>query len=86
MKMALVILLVVLVVLIGLPLAMGMTGPGFCPDCQAHGPPCPAGVCSAVLALFALVAPGLAATFQLRSPRARRLLLTLPLDKPPRLA
>jgi hypothetical protein len=86
MKLLLVILLVVLVVLLGLPLAMGTAGVGFCPDCQSHGPPCPAGICSAVLVLFALVAPGLAAGFQLRDPRARRLLLALPLDKPPRLA
>jgi hypothetical protein len=86
MKVALVILLVVLVLLLGLPLAMGMTGPGFCPDCQSHGPPCPPGVCSALLALFAVVAPGLAASFQLGTSRVRRLLLALSLDRPPRFA
>jgi hypothetical protein len=86
MKVALVILLVVLILLLGLPLAMGMTGPGFCPDCQSHGPPCPAGVCSAVLVLFALAAVGLAASFQLGTSRFPRLLLALSLDKPPRFA
>ncbi len=86
MKVALVILLVFLVLLLGFPLAMGMTGPGFCPDCQSHGPPCPPGACSAVLVLFALVAVGLAGTFQLSAPRLRPLLLALSLDRPPQVA
>lgn len=86
MKVALVILLVILVLLLGLPLATGMTGSGFCPDCQSHGPPCPAGVCSAVLVLFALVVVGLAGSFQLGTSRFQRLLLALTLDRPPRFA
>jgi hypothetical protein len=86
MKVALVVLLVLLVLLLGLPLGMGMTGVGFCPDCESHGPPCPPGLCSALVALFALVAPGLAASFQLDTWRIRRLLLALSLDKPPRFA
>jgi hypothetical protein len=86
MKVALVILLVVLVFLLGLPLAMGMTGPVFCPNCQFHGPPCAPGVCSAVLVLFAVAAVGLAGSFQLGTSRFRRLLLVISVDKPPRSA
>jgi hypothetical protein len=86
MKVALVLLLVLLVLFLGLPLSMGMTGSGFCPDCQSHGPPCPLGLCSALIALFALVAPGLAGSFQPGTSRIRRLLLALSLDKPPRFA
>jgi hypothetical protein len=86
MRSALIVLLILLVVLLGLPLGVGMTAPGFCPDCESHGPPCPAGVCSAVLILLALVAPGLAASLQLSTWHIRRLLLALSLDRPPRFA
>jgi hypothetical protein len=86
MKVALIVLLVLLVILLGLPLGMGMTGPGFCPDCQSHGPPCPPGLCSAVLVLFALAAVGLAGSFQLGTSRFRRLLLVVSVDRPPRFA
>jgi hypothetical protein len=86
MKVALVVLLILLVLLLGLPLAMGMTGPGFCPDCESHGPPCPAGVCSGVVVLFALLAVGLAESYHLGASRFRGLLLAFSLDRPPRFA
>jgi hypothetical protein len=86
MKVALIVLLVLLVLLLGLPLGIGMTGPAFCPDCQSHGPPCPPGVCSAVLVLFLLAAVGLAEIYRLGGSRLCRLLLACSLDRPPRFA
>jgi hypothetical protein len=85
MKKIMVLGLVLLILLIGLPLALGMGDMGPCPSCGPGDAPVTAAMCLAVLSLFVLNA-----LFQGRSvvnieKGLRALLVGDPPEKPPRL-
>jgi len=83
MNRGLLIALVLLVALLGLPLAHGMAAMPACPSCR-DGVTQVLGMCLAIIVLLALAAPALRAI--LRTPRSRLvpLLLASAPDKPPR--
>lgn len=84
MKKAAFVVLVLLVVLVGLPLAMGMTDMAPCPSCT--GAPAAVAMCLAIVALFVLAVSRGSSRITSRRQIVRLLLLADRLDRPPRLA
>lgn len=82
--------LVVLILLVGMPLAMGMGGMGMggmlsCPSCPATTTWSVAGLCAAVLSFFALLIFLPTSNVTLLLAAMRPYLLVRRLDRPPRL-
>ncbi|MGH9264935.1 MAG: hypothetical protein ACRD1D_09605 [Acidimicrobiales bacterium] len=87
MKRALLVALVVVVVVTGLPLAMGMGGMAFCPECGpavlARAAEC---LPAAVLVSAVVLTPAFAGRLRLFEPRLWPSLFTTVLERPPRTA
>jgi hypothetical protein len=84
MKVLLVLGLVLLLILVGLPLAMGMGDMGSCPACSDPDAPFALAMCVAILALVALYAGSSASGgVARRTPPLPRFLLVSGLDRPP---
>jgi hypothetical protein len=84
MKPVLVIALVLLIVLIGVPLAHGMPSMSACPACRSDAGATALGACLAILVLLTLAAPTLLTALRLRSSRVVPLLLASVPYRPPR--
>lgn len=78
--------LILLVLLVGLPLAMGMAGMEPCPSCPGGDAPMAVVMCLAILSFFALVVSRHSSPVGSQRPLLRPLLLADPLDRPPRFA
>jgi hypothetical protein len=86
MKVALVLALVLLVMLAGLPVAMGQVSHlGDCPACTSPNGPLVLGLCAAVLAIVAFTATMRSHPIGLRDRLTRNFLLTSSIFRPPRL-
>jgi hypothetical protein len=85
MKKVAIIGLVVLILLVGMPLAMGMGGMAPCPDCPATTSWSVIGLCAAVLSFFALLVLLASTNMTLLLTTVRAYLLVRRLDRPPRL-
>jgi hypothetical protein len=83
-KQAAIVLLVLIVLLTGLPLAMSMNDMPLCPDCSSAGALTLFGMCAAIIALAGFAVALLAAYIRPTSVLMRLLLLVRPLEKPPR--
>jgi hypothetical protein len=82
-----VICLVMLLLLVGLPLAMGMGDMPTCPECSSAGALPLLGMCVAVVALvMSFVLPLLRLGFQMAVLQPPRLYLAHRLERPPRAA
>jgi hypothetical protein len=77
-KKAAVITLVLLVLLVGLPLAMGMSDMPPCPSCTKGDAPVAVAMCLAILSLFVLVVSSNSSLVASRRQIVRRLLLADP--------
>jgi hypothetical protein len=86
MKKAVVIALVLLVLLVGLPFAMGMSDMAPCPSCTKGDSPVAVAMCLAIVSLFVLVVSSSSSLITPRRQVVRLLLLADPLDRPPRVA
>jgi hypothetical protein len=86
MKKAVVIALVLLVLLVGLPLAMGMSDMAPCPSCTKGDAPVAVAMCLAIVSLFVLVMSSNSSVIVARRRVVRVLLLADPLERPPRVA
>jgi len=84
MKRVLLIGLVLLMIFSGIPLAMAMPAMDACPECQLAA--AAVAMCLAVLALFVLVAPTVAARLARRDRAFPLILLPSALEHPPRAA
>jgi hypothetical protein len=84
MKAVAVVGLVILVLLMGMPMAMSMGGMAPCPDCPATTTSTLAGLCVAVLSFFALLIGLLLSNVTLLNPRMRPSLWVRRLERPPR--
>jgi hypothetical protein len=82
----LVLALVLLVLLVGLPVAMGMGDMAQCPSCTGNDSPAALAMCLAILSFFVLVASRHGSRVSPRRQVVRLLLLADPLDRPPQLA
>jgi hypothetical protein len=85
-KKAPVIALVLLVLLIGLPLAMGMPDIAPCPSCTGVDTPVAVAMCLAIVSLFVLVLSSSSSRIALRRALLRLLLFDDPPERPPRVA
>lgn len=84
MKKAVVLVLVVAVLLVGLPLAMGMGDMASCPSCGPSDAPVAMGMCLAVVSLFVLNVLWQSRRVATADRRLPLLLLGDPPEKPPR--
>ncbi|MGH2740307.1 MAG: hypothetical protein ACRDH6_07500 [Actinomycetota bacterium] len=85
-RIALILLLVLLMVLLSAPFALGTSAMDPCPACAAQGAAAGWGLCLAVLALFTLARPRLGRVIVSRPTHLHPLLLVDPPDMPPRIA
>lgn len=79
-----IVLLVLLVVFLGLPVGIGMTGMGACPECHLSSGSAGTSACLAVLSLFSLLLLSRSRAPRSRSAIPRLLLLPSTLERPPR--
>jgi hypothetical protein len=86
MRIAIAVALIALVLIVGLPLAMGMGDMGSCPSCGPGDAPVAAAMCLAVLSLFVLNVLFQSRSLAQTEKGMRVLLLGDPPDKPPRLS
>lgn len=86
MKKAAVIALVLLVLLVGLPFAMGMSEMPPCPSCTKGDAPVTVAMCLAIVSLFVLVVSSNSSGTASRRQVLRLLLLADPPERPPRVA
>lgn len=86
MKKAGVIGLILLVLLVGLPLAMGMSGMEPCPSCSGTNAPMAGAMCLAILSFFVLVVSRHSSRVNSQKRVLRPLFLADSLDRPPRSA
>lgn len=84
MRQAAIVLLVLIVLLTGLPLAMSMNDMPPCPNCSSVGSLTLFGMCAAIIALARFAVALLEAYIRPTSVLMRLLLLVRPLEKPPR--
>jgi hypothetical protein len=75
--------LVLLVLLLAIPLAIGMAMTAGCPECQTPGSLGGIGLCLAILSSLMLVALGFRELAAAASPSSRDLLLVRSVDRPP---
>lgn len=85
-KKAAVILLVVLVLVIGVPLAMGMSEMAPCPSCPGIDTPVAVAMCLAIVSLFILLVCSNSSRIASRQLVLRPWLLADPPERPPRVA
>lgn len=85
MKKAVVIALVLLVLVVGLPLAMGMSGMAPCPSCTGVDTPVAVAMCFAIISLFVLVVSSQSSLISSRREVVRLLARSDPPERPPRL-
>ena len=78
-----IVLLVLLVLILGIPLAMPM-GTGACPDCPGLGTSSPAGICAAVLVGLLLLSWAAGSTMVGDRSRRRTRILARSFERPPR--
>lgn len=86
MKKAAVIALVLLVLLVGLPLAMGMSEMAPCPSCTEGDARVAVAMCFAIVSLFVLVMSSRSSPIASRPRVFRLLFLADPPERPPRVA
>lgn len=86
MNKAVVIARVVLVLIVGLPLAMGMSDMGPCPSCTGVETPGAVAMCLAIVSLFALVVSSKSSVIASTQQVIRLRLLADPPERPPRVA
>jgi hypothetical protein len=86
MKKAAVIALVLLVLLVGLPFAMGTSDMAPCPSCTGVERPVAVTMCLAIVSLFVLIVSSSSSVIGSRRQVVRLLLLDDPLERPPRVA
>ncbi len=85
-KKASVIALVVLLLVVGLPLAMGMSGMAPCPSCTGVEPPVAVAMCLAIVSLLVLIVSLRSSRIASRPQLVRLLLLSDPPERPPQIA
>jgi hypothetical protein len=81
-----VIALVLLVLLVGMPFAMGMGDMTPCPSCSEAGAPSVVAMCLAIVSLFVLVVSSHCSLITSRPQVVRLLLFADPPERPPRVA
>jgi hypothetical protein len=86
MKNVAVIALVLLVLIVGLPLAMGMSDMAPCPSCTGVDTRVTGAMCLAIISLFILIASTQSSPIASRNLVVRLLLRPDPPERPPRLA
>lgn len=86
MKKASVIALILLVLVVGLPLAMGMSDITPCPSCTGINTPVAVAMCLAILSLFVLVVSSSSSRIASTQQVIRLGLLAEPPERPPRIA
>jgi len=86
MKKVAVIALVLLVLLVGLPLAMGMSAMAPCRSCTKGDAPVAVAMCLAIVSLFVLVVSSSSSFIAARRQMVRLLLFADPPERPPRVA
>jgi hypothetical protein len=86
MKKAIVIVLVLLGLVVGLPLAMGMGDMAPCPSCTKGDAPVAVAMCLAIVSLFVLVVSSKSRVMASRPQVVRLLLFADPPERPPRAA
>jgi hypothetical protein len=86
MKKAAIILLVLLVLLVGLPSAIGLSDMAPCPSCKEGDAPIAVALCLAIVSLFVLVMSSNSSLVRSKRRVFRFLLLADPPERPPRLA
>lgn len=84
--MAAVVALVLLVLVVGLPLAMGMSEMAPCPSCTGLNTPVAVAMCLAIVSLFVLVVSSNSSRIASRQQVVRLRLLAEPPERPPRIA
>jgi|ERR687896_124248 hypothetical protein len=85
-KKAAVIALVLLVLVIGLPLAMGMSDMAPCPSCTGVGTPLAVAMCLAIMSFFVLVVSSSSVRISMRRQLVWLECLADPPERPPRIA
>jgi hypothetical protein len=81
-----VIALVLLVLVMGLPLAMGMSDMGPCPSCTGVDTPVAVAMCLAIVSAFVFVVSSKSGLMASRRQQVRLVLRSDPPERPPRLA